>query len=428
MLGEHDAHPLELGAICMNPPVSEQEPNAEQASQRPPGAHAPGVRLFRAAAIVLVVVVLLVGAGGWLYAGQIREGALDAVPPTEPSYRIAVLAVSDHAVTLARDATSSADLTTDGVWGLQWAGGYGQVGAIRKLQPDRVVRAFTRLHGAPPRVGERVGLDGFAFPSDPRAAFGLPYQQVTYTSDLGATPAWFINGTRSTWVVFVHGYNAPRREALRLLGPVVAQGFPTLVISYRNDPEAPRSPDGLRRWGQAEWRDVEGATSYALDHGATGVVLVGYSMGGGIVASFLYESRLASRVRGVILDAPGLDLDAVIDYGARDRSLPVLGVPVPASLTAFAEGIAGIRYHLDWGRLDYVERADRLSVPILLFHGDVDPRVPIATSRALARARPDLVTFVVVRGAGHVKSWNLDRARYEQATRSFLDRVAPTAA
>jgi hypothetical protein len=398
--------------------------DSQRAGPRGRGGRSLGRRLARTAAAVLLVVLVLFAAAGWFYSGEIRKGALDAVPPTDPEYRIGVLAVGDHTVTLARDAGSPRDLSAGGTWGIQWRRGYGQVGAIHRLEPDRVVRAFTQLSGASLQVGDLVGLDGFAFPSDPRAAFGVHCDEVTYASDLGPTPAWFVKGTRPTWVLFVHGYNAPRREALRLLAPAVAQGFPALVIAYRNDPGAPRSADGLRRWGQAEWRDVEGATAYALAHGANEVVLVGYSMGGGVVTSFLYESKLAGRVRGVILDAPGLDLDAAIDHGARSRTLPLLGTPVPAALTTVAEGIAGIRYHLDWDRLDYVDRADRLSVPVLLFHGTADPRVPITTSQALAAARPDLVRFVPVAGAGHVKSWNVDRARYEREARAFLDRVA----
>jgi uncharacterized protein len=383
-------------------------------------------RLVRAATIgVVVVLFLFLGVGGWYYSSEIRKGALDPKPPSQPSYDIRVLAAGAGTVTLARDASSPGDLSIDGTWGVQWPHGYGQLGAIRRLEPDRVVRAFTHLQGAPVTVGDRVGIDGFAFPPDPRTAFGVAYREVTYTSELGATPAWFIKGSRPTWVLFVHGYNAPRREALRLLGPVVKHGFPAMVLSYRNDPGAPASADGLRHWGATEWRDVEAATAYALDHGAASVVLVGYSMGGGVVTSFLYESKLAAKVRGVILDAPGLDLGAVIDYGARGRTLPILGLPLPAPLTAAAKRIAGIRYHLDWSRLDYVDRASRLATPVLLFHGTADSRVPIATSQALARARPDLVTFMPVNAAGHVKAWNLDRAGYERAALAFLERVAP---
>jgi pimeloyl-ACP methyl ester carboxylesterase len=151
-------------------------------------------------------------------------------------------------------------------------------------------------------------------------------------------------------------------------------------------------------------------------------------MGGAVVTSFLLESPLASRVRGVVLDAPALDLGEVIDEGAEDRTLPVLGTPVPPALTEVAKGIAGARFDLDWGDLDYVDRAGGLAAPILLFHQAGDPTVPVAISERLARARPDLVTFERFGGDGHVQSWNVDRGRYERALRAFLDRVAPARA
>jgi hypothetical protein len=72
-----------------------------------------------------------------------------------------------------------------------------------------------------------------------------------------------------------------------------------------------------------------------------------------VAISFLYESKLAAEVRGVILDAPGVDLGAIVDHGARGRTLPLLGLPVPAPLTATAKAVAGVRYALDWRRLDY---------------------------------------------------------------------------
>jgi uncharacterized protein len=151
-------------------------------------------------------------------------------------------------------------------------------------------------------------------------------------------------------------------------------------------------------------------------------------MGGAVVTSFLFSSPLAARVRGVVLDAPALDLGAVIDRGAVDRDLPVLGTPVPPALTEVAKGIAGLRWHLDWGQLDYVDRAGRLATPMLVFHQTGDPTVPVAISEALAAARPDLVTLERFGGDGHVQSWNVDRPRYERALRAFLERVAPAAA
>jgi uncharacterized protein len=385
-------------------------------------------RLLGGAVVVVVVLALALGGGGWFYAGEIRDGALASRAPVAPALLSEVLAVGDGAITLARGPGSPRELTVAGTWGLRWAAGYGRLGAIRSLTADRVERAFTRLAGRPPRVGERTGVDGYAWPADPSLAAGRPAGEVNFPSPLGPAPAWLVGGRRDTWVILVHGYNAARTETLRTLAAVARQGYPALAISYRNDPGAPRSPDGLRRWGATEWRDLEAATRYAVGRGAAGVVLAGYSMGGAVVAGFLLSSPLAARVRGVVLDAPALDLGEVIDAGAADRDLPVLGTPVPPALTEVAKGIAGLRYDLDWGRLDYVDRAGGLKAPMLVFHQTGDPTVPVRISEALAAARPDLVTLERFGGDGHVQSWNMDRPRYERALRAFLDRVAPAAA
>jgi uncharacterized protein len=386
-------------------------------------------RLLRGAVVaVLVLALVFFAGGGWYYAGEIRAGALDSRPPGQPALHSEVLAVGDGSITLRRDPASPPELTIPDTWGLRWAGGYGRLGAIRSLGPDRVERAFSRLQGTAPRPGERAGVDGYAWPADPALAAGRPAREVTYPSPLGPAPAWLVDGRRDTWVILVHGYNAARTETLRTLATVARQGFPALAVGYRNDPGAPRTADGLRRWGATEWRDLEAATRYALDRGAAGVVLAGFSMGGAVVTSFLLSSPLAGRVRGVVLDSPGLDLGEVIDHGAADRVLPVLGSPVPPALTVVAKGIAGLRYDLDWGRLDYLDRAGGLATPMLVFHQGGDQTVPVAISQALAAARPDLVSFERFDGDGHVQSWNVDPARYERAVRAFLDRVAPAAA
>ena len=386
-------------------------------------------RLLRGAVVLLLVLGLVFfGGGGWFYSGEIREGALASLPPGSPDHQTRDLAVGDATITLARDAQSPEALTTPGNWGLIWQGGYGRLGAIRSQADDRVERAFRRLEGPNPRPGELTAVDGYAWPADPALAAGRPAREVTYPSPLGPIPAWRVDGRRDTWVILVHGYNAARTETLRTLATVTRLGYPALAVSYRNDPGAPHSPDALRRWGATEWRDLEAAIRYAVGHGAGGVVLAGFSMGGAVVTSFLFSSPLAARVRGVVLDAPALDLGAVIDRGAVDRDLPVLGTPVPPALTEVAKGIAGLRWHLDWGQLDYVDRAGRLATPMLVFHQTGDPTVAVAISEALAAARPDLVTLERFGGDGHVQSWNVDRPRYERALRAFLERVAPAAA
>ena len=63
-------------------------------------------------------------------------------------------------------------------------------------------------------------------------------------------------------------------------------------------------------------------------------------------------------------------------------------------------------------------------MPILILHSDDDGFVPSTASRALAVARPDIVTYEAFEIARHTKLWNYDRARWEGAMRSWLARRA----
>ena len=75
---------------------------------------------------------------------------------------------------------------------------------------------------------------------------------------------------------------------------------------------------------------------------------------------------------------------------------------------------------IDLDRLDFVRRARELQVPILIMHSDDDGFVPSTASRALAVARPDIVTYVPFEVARHTKLWNYDREKWEGAIRDWL--------
>jgi len=173
-------------------------------------------------------------------------------------------------------------------------------------------------------------------------------------------------------------------------------------------------------FGSTEWRDLQGAVRYATDHGADKVVLVGYSMGGAIIAAFLEHSSLADAVAAVVLNAPMLDLGATISHQAADRSLPLIGIALPPPLTWTAKQIAGVRFDLDWDELNYLDQSDWLTVPTLIFHGDDDATVPLSVSQDLLDTHEELVDLVVVSGAAHVTSWNSAPSTYDRTLRNFL--------
>jgi pimeloyl-ACP methyl ester carboxylesterase len=379
-------------------------------------------------ALVLVVVLAAVFylGGGWYFSGHLYQQALSgaAKRAAKPTYNLSVTAVTPRTVTL-RVPTDPGQLLTPGVWGIQWPTGYGQVTTIVARGDKTVTRDFRELTGSPLVAGTRVALDNKAFPL---VGLGVPLHDVSYRGPLGSYPAWFAPGSRDTWAILVHGNSLDRLDTIKVVPALHRLGLPVLMISYRNDAGAPEDPSGMLRYGLTEWRDLAAAVQYALSHGARRVVLVGYSMGGGIAASFLERSPLAARVSGVILDSPMLDLSRSVDLGASRQTLPLAGFPLPQSLTDVAKWIAGWRYGVDWTSLDYLNGVAKIHAPILLFQGTADETVPAATSDELARTARD-VTYVRVGGADHLDSWNLDPARYDGAVQAFVGRIfGPSAA
>ena len=75
---------------------------------------------------------------------------------------------------------------------------------------------------------------------------GLAFEEVTFDGPLGSYPAWFVPGSDSTWVLYVHGRATDRPECLRTLSVLAARGLPGFLVTYRNDVGAPRSPVGSR--------------------------------------------------------------------------------------------------------------------------------------------------------------------------------------
>jgi alpha-beta hydrolase superfamily lysophospholipase len=365
--------------------------------------------------VAVVTIAVLMG-GGWHASNMLKDGALKPKRGVRP-FGLEVVELVKDRITLRATAQSQKDFRRrDGIWGLRWNGGYAQVGQIQHIDSQKVIRNFVPLSGNLKRL-DKVRLDEFAFPDDPKKAFSLPTQEIVYSSPLGDFHALYIKGRSSTWVIFVHGKrDHPPRKPFRsypILPALTELGLHCLIITYRNDLGELASPDDFHWYGLTEWKDLEGAARWALEHGAEKLILVGYSMGGAIVMNFLYQSPLAKKVKGAVLDSPMLDLSATIDFGARQ-------LDIPGFFIRLGKFMAGLRFEIDWEALDYLSRADKLVAPILLFHGEADPIIPVETSDLLANIRPDIVTYHRVPSATHVRSWNMNPAAYEMAIDDFL--------
>lgn len=346
-------------------------------------------------------------------------------PPRRRDEDTEVLDVDSAAGTVTLSATP--DSIVPGRYSL-WFGndsGHARVGDILAETSTAVTRRLLTVDFGDLAGARRGRISGWFYLS-PRE-LGLPFEDVEVQTELGPAPAWYIPAeTRSNrWMIGVHGRAVRRAETLRGAPIFRDEGYNSLLISYRNDEEAPWSPDRRYALGDTEWRDVEAAMRYAVEHGATDIVLMGWSMGGATVLQAVTRSPFASFVRGLVLESPVVDWMTALRYQGELRRLPD---PIRHVIFALIGGgwggrLTGQDAAIDLPRLNFVRRADELTLPILLLHSDDDGFVPVTASLALAEARPDIVTFEEFAVARHTKLWNYDPERWTAAITDWLRRL-----
>jgi len=349
-------------------------------------------------------------------------------PPQRRRYDIVVIAVDEAAATITLSRTD--DTVVPGRYSLWFDSdhGHARVGEILEQTADSVTRRLDSVQRGDLAGGTRARWAGWWYltPAD----LGVAYRDLDIVTPLGVAPAWIVDGPpgSSDWVIQVHGRGVTRAEGLRAVSVFTAAGFTSLLISYRNDGDAPASPDRRYALGGEEWRDVEAAIRYARDHGAQRIVLMGWSMGGAIVLQCMTRSPLATAVVGVALESPVVDWARVLHFQAAATRLPPV-VRDAAMWILASDGAsrwAGLAQPIDFPELDMVARAADLRAPMLILHSLDDGFVPSDGSVALAQRRPDLVRFERFATARHTKLWNYDTPRWERAISAWLaDVIGP---
>ena len=341
------------------------------------------------------------------------------VPPRTRVEDIRVVSANEDRVTLAR----TADSQTPGRYSLWFHDdkGHARLGDIESMDATTVTRAIVGVDRGDISTATGARMAGWFYLAP--EAVNLPFSHEVVDTELGPAPAWLFPVPDSArWVIAVHGRAVIRQEALRAVPALVAAGFSTLVVSYRNDGEAPRSLDGRYALGDSEWRDVDAAIAFAMARGAREVVLMGWSMGGATVLQAATRGEHRRVVTGIVLDSPVVDWLGVLEYHGTTMRIPTLVRLVAVEMISRRWGsrLTGQAHPIDLGRLDFVARAAELDLPILLFHSNDDGYVPSNGSRALAASRPDIVTFEEFEVARHTKLWNYDPERWNRALSDWL--------
>lgn len=345
-----------------------------------------------------------------------------------PDTRIVDLDTSAQTVTLSR----TPDTVLPGRYGLITKGteNYLKLGSVLAENQSTVKRKLLTQVGSSSRLAAEAAFSGWYYSSP--GELHLPYSPELIGSALGPCPAWYFPAENpispDTWVIQVHGRGTTRIECLRAVPVFEAMGISSLVVSYRNDGEAPRSRAGTYMLGATEWRDIDAAIGFARRRGARRVIVMGWSMGGAIALQAALNSVHRDLIAGVILESPVIDWRIVLRHQTRllrvpgaisDLAIGALGAQWAVPVTRAGGGIP-------FDRLDVIARAAELEHPLLILHSDDDGLVPSDASHDLAAARPDLVELQSFDVARHAKLWNYDQDRWSTNIRSWIERVLST--
>ena len=342
--------------------------------------------------------------------------------------RILGLDTAAQTITLAR----TPDTRLPGRYGLFTTGttSYVKLGSVLAEDDTSVKRKLLTHIGPTSSLSSDAAFSGWYY-SGPEELH-LPYTAELIGSVVGPCPAWLFSAEEpgDTWVIQIHGRGTNRTECLRAVPVFHAAGITSLVVSYRNDGEAPRSRTGTYALGATEWRDVDAAVGFAQRRGAKRVVLMGWSMGGAIALQVALNSAHRNLIGGLILESPVIDWRIVLDYQTKLLGLPqaISGLAIGALSKDWAGPVTRTGGAIPFDRLDVVSRADELTHPILILHSDDDGFVPSDASHDLVTRRPDLVEMQVFEVARHTKLWNYDQDRWSDSIRSWLQRHALTPA
>ena len=89
------------------------------------------------------------------------------------------------------------------------------------------------------------------------------FQTISLETPLGPAEAWLVPaaGTEVGRAVYVHGLSARVRMATDSSRPCTMPAGRVLLITYRNDADAPADPSSSFSFGLTEWPDLQAAVA-----------------------------------------------------------------------------------------------------------------------------------------------------------------------
>ncbi len=280
-------------------------------------------------------------------------------------------------------------------------------------------RKMLRIKRVNPESIERISLEKCEFPPEillkPWIVEKLGSKHG-YDLKVHALP-----GSITRLAIFHHGVSWNWMGAIKYMTAFIDEGWTVVSYDSRGHGE---SGGGNPSYGFFEKDDLRTVADWALARypSGDGFVVHGESLGG---ATVLQYAPLDARLDAVIADCPFSSAAAELDHRLATFLKPGFIRAIVVSLVdLFAKKIDGFSLF----DADSSGAIISTKVPVLFIHGREDDYVPWMMSLGMAgrrkKALPGAMTeLLLVPGARHAASFNVDPAGYNEAVLGFIRRV-----
>lgn len=255
-------------------------------------------------------------------------------------------------------------------------------------------------------------------PSD----YGMDYDDIEFVSDDGETElsGWVIHPEEEAQmtVIFGHGYKGNRYEDhipfFEIADGLLDRGYRVVFFDFRY---AGDSGGEMSTVGAKEQLDMHGAVDYIAEEYDEPIGLLGFSMGG---STAILTAARSDDVLAVVADSPFSDLK---DY--LKVNLPVWSDLPSFPFTPTILTIMPLITDLDPKEASPISVLDDVAPrPILFIHNEGDTSIPYTESERMVETHPDIFSFWLTDGEGHVKSFKQNKEAYiERVDEFFLDAL-----
>ena len=225
-------------------------------------------------------------------------------------------------------------------------------------------------------------------------------------------------GESHKWVVAVHGYTSSQESMRNIARHYVEKGYHALTPDLRAHGKSEGKYIGM---GWLDRKDVLLWIDQILQIDPQAeIALHGVSMGAATVMMVSGEESLPEQVKVIVEDCGYTDVTSVFTSELKLR----FGLPPFPLINSFSV-VSKLRAGYFIGEASALKQVSKSHTPTLFIHGDADDFIPVEMVDEVYNACTAEKEKLIVHGAGHAASCDVDPNAYYTAVFDFVGQYIP---